>query len=81
MKTCTQCNAEMDEEETACPQCGFKKPPLGFFKRLFGLGPKSASDYLDQGNTYFSRRSPDGHIKTGDLSRAITTMAVSSMSG
>src|SRR5262245_62112175 len=71
MKTCTQCNAEMDEEATACPQCGFKKPRVGFFKRLLGLGTKSASDCLRQGNAYSSRRSPDGDIKTGDLSRAI----------
>ena len=71
MKTCTQCNAEMDEEETVCPQCGFQKPPTGFLKRLFGLRPKSASDYLDRGNACFNRRSPDGYIKLGDLSRAI----------
>src|SRR5262249_52129166 len=24
MKTCTQCNAEMGEEEAVCPQCGFR---------------------------------------------------------
>jgi hypothetical protein len=71
MKTCTQCNAELDEEETVCPQCGFQKPPVSLFKRLFGLGPKSASDYLDQGNAYFRRRSPEGFIKLSDLSGAI----------
>jgi tetratricopeptide (TPR) repeat protein len=71
MKICTQCDAEMDNEETVCPQCGFQKKPLGVFRRLFGLGPKSPSDHLDQGNAYFNRRSPDGYVGQGDLSRAI----------
>src|SRR5262245_58368509 len=74
MKTCTQCNAEMDETEAVCPQCGFRSKRLaaGFFGRLLGRGPKSALDYLNVGNDYLNRRSPDGNFKKSDLNRAIT---------
>ena len=73
MKACTHCNAEMDAEEATCPQCGFRpqKPAFGFFRRLFGLGPKSALAYLNLGNDYLNRRSPDGNFKQGDLNGAI----------
>lgn len=63
MKACPKCQAEMDDDERICPQCGHQAAKQGLFATVFAsFKPKTAIGYIDQAMDYFNRR---------DFSRAI----------